>query len=286
MDLPPPPFVSTAAKDLAGWVALFDPAELPVLADTAAALEEWRANEDMVDAHMLAEVIGRDPLMSLKLLAHVARHCRGRTWDDEQGGVETITAALVLMGIGPFFRVFGPQPVAEEWLADIDGAVDGFAAVLRRSHRASAFALAFAAHRMDPDASIIHEAALLHDFAELLLWLRAPALAQQLMSLQRHDRRLRSAHAQQQVLGLELPDLQHELMLRWRLPRMLIRITDDRHQDDPQVRNVLLAIRVARHSALDWEDEALPDDLADLGALLQLGLEPVRRLLLDIDAPD
>ena len=35
----------------------------------------------------------------------------------------------------------------------------------------------FAAHRMDHDAAVLHEAALLHDFAELLLWVRAPALA-------------------------------------------------------------------------------------------------------------
>ena len=39
------------------------------------------------------------------------------------------------------------------------------------------FALAFAVHRMDHDAPVIHAAALLHDFAELLLWLHAPVLS-------------------------------------------------------------------------------------------------------------
>jgi hypothetical protein len=37
------------------------------------ALEEWRANEDAVDAHLLSETIVRDPLMTLKVFSHLAR---------------------------------------------------------------------------------------------------------------------------------------------------------------------------------------------------------------------
>jgi hypothetical protein len=87
---------------------------------------------------------------------------------------------------------------------------------------------------------------------------------------------------------VELPALQHELMLRWRLPELLVRITDDnpatRHRDAHQVRNVLLAIRVARHSAEGWHNPALPDDVADLASLLNLATEPTLRLLHDIDS--
>jgi len=57
MDTTPPPFLTKAPRDIAGWAALFDPMELPVLAETAAAIEEWRANEDAVDAHMLADTL-------------------------------------------------------------------------------------------------------------------------------------------------------------------------------------------------------------------------------------
>ena len=52
-------------------------------------------------------------------------------------------------------------------------------------------------------------------------------------------------------------------------------ITDDRHAGHRQVRNVRLAIRVARHSAQGWDNPALPDDVAEIGRLLQLG--PSRR---------
>jgi hypothetical protein len=137
---------------------------------------------------------------------------------------------------------------------------------------------------MDPDASVIHEAALLHDFAELLLWLRAPSLALQIAERQRRDPALRSAKAQQELLHVELAELQHALMMRWSLPPLLVQITDDQRADDVQVRNVLLAVRVARHSARGWDNPALPDDVRDVAQLLQLGEEPTRRLLLDIDA--
>jgi hypothetical protein len=52
------------------------------------------------------------------------------------------------------------------------------------------------------------------------------------------------------------------------------------------VRNVLLAIQVARHSANGWDNPAIPDDLREIAALLQLGVEPTLRMLRDIDQPN
>lgn len=283
MIAPHPPFLIQPERDLRGWVSRFDPMALPVLAETANMLEAWRANEDAVDAHLLSQTISRDPLMTLKLFALVAQVTHRRSWDDARGDAETVTAALVMLGIGPFFRHFGPQASAEDWLRQSPGAVEGFMTVLRRSHRAAGFSLAFAAHRLDHDAAVLHEAALLHDFAELLLWLHAPALALAVAQRLHAQPGLRSLQAQQEVLNIGLPDLQHALMVAWRLPSLLVRITDDRHVEDVQVRNVLLAIRVARHSMQSWEDPALPDDVRDIAALLQLGEEPVRRLLHEVD---
>jgi hypothetical protein len=48
------------------------------------------------------------------------------------------------------------------------------------------------------------------------------------------------------------------------------------------VRNVQLAIRVARHSALGWDNPALPDDVDEVAALLNLGIEPTLSLLHDL----
>ena len=275
----PPLFIASAPRSLAAWATAFDHESLPVLAATAEALEELRANEDATDAHMLAETIASDPLMTLKVLAHVAALRRGRDGSD----VETATEALVMLGITPFFRAFAVQPVVDDLLRDQAEALAGFKRVLRRAHRAANFAICFAVHRMDHDAPVIHEAALLHDFAELLLWLRAPTMALEISHRQLAEPGLRSAEVQRRLLNVELADLQHELMLRWHLPAMLVRITDQHHASDPQVRNVLLAMRVARHSAMGWDNPALPDDVHDIAELLNMGLEPTMRLLRQVD---
>ena len=86
------------------------------------------------------------------------------------------------------------------------------------------------------------------------------------------------------MLNVEISELQQALMTAWRLPSLLVEITNDHSKAATiQVRNVQLAIRVARHSAQGWDNAALPDDLHDIGALLQLGPEPTQRLLLEID---
>ena len=59
----------------------------------------------------------------------------------------------------------------------------------------------------------------------------------------------------------------------------------DDHAQRPttQLRNVQLAIRLARHTARGWDNAAIPDDISDVANLLHLGLEPTARLLRDID---
>jgi HD-like signal output (HDOD) protein len=274
--------LSAPLPSLDAWVQAFAQAEIPVLAETAEQLAHMRATEDDVDANGLGEMIATDPLMSLKVLAHANELTRSRS-EGLRAAPETVTAALVLMGITPFFRDFGPQPTLEERLADNDEALLGLSRVMQRAERASRYALGFAAHRLDPDAAVIHSAALLHDFAEMLLWVHAPDLALKIADLQEADRQLRSTAAQRQVLGIELTDLEQALMKRWRLPDLLTRITSDKDARDPQVRCVQLAVRLARHTARGWDDPAVPDDLHDIAELLNLSEAHTLKLLHDFD---
>lgn len=279
----PNAFITKAPRDLAGWVALFDHSALPALAATVEALQELGENEDAVDAHLLADSVVNDPLMTIKVLAHVAHLRRGRGGGD----TETVTEALVMLGIPPFFRAFGALGAAEARLAEQGAALDGFCRVLRRSRRAARFAMGFAVHRMDHDAAVLHEAALLHDFAELLLWLRAPALAFEIQRRQAVDSTLRSTVVQREVLNIELDELEHALMLKWRLPSLLVEMTDEHATKvTPQVRNVQLAIRVARHSALGWDNAAMPDDIRDVAQLLNMSGDAAIRLLREIDVEE
>jgi len=263
---PPGPQLTQPLRDLAAWTAHFRAAEIPVLAHTADALEALRVNEESVDANGIGETIASDPLMTLKVLAYASTHRSARVVTD----VETVTSALVMMGISPFFAAFGPQPTVEDRLATEPQALQGLTDTLRRAHRGANFALGFAVHRMDHDAAVIHAAALLHDFAEMLLWCHAPLLALRIRDAQGADPTLRSSVAQLALLNIELADLQQALMRAWRLPELLIRISDDRHADNASVRSVALALRLARHSAQGWDNPAIPDDINDIANLLNL----------------
>jgi HD-like signal output (HDOD) protein len=214
----------------------------------------------------------------LKVLAHTASHRSSRVVTDP----ETVTSALVMMGISPFFRAFGPQPTVQERLAGEPAALQGLDDTLRRAHRSANFALGFAVHRIDHDATVIHAAALLHDFAEMLLWCLAPALALRIRDAQRADPALRSGAAQLTVLGIELADLQQSLMKAWRLPELLIRINDERHADQANVQSVTLAVRLARHTAHGWDNPAIPDDVREIAALLNLSEAAALQLVQDI----
>jgi HD-like signal output (HDOD) protein len=267
-------------RDLSAWVAYFRQAEIPVLGNTSDALEAMRANEDEVDANLIGEMVADDPLMTLKVLAYAAAHRPPRLVTD----VETVTAAVVLMGISPFFAAFGPQPVIEDRLAAEPEAQQGLNEVMRRAHRAARFALAFAVHRQDHDAAVIYEAALLHDLAEMLLWCHAPALALRLRAAQRADPTLRSRTAQTSLLNVDLADLQQALMKAWALPELLIRITDDRHAAHPSVQSVVLAIRLARHTANGWDNAGIPDDITALAELLNLSIAATLKFVRDQDS--
>jgi HD-like signal output (HDOD) protein len=235
-----------------------------------------------VDAHTLGEALSSDPLMTLKLMAHAGRN-RSSRWITE---TETVTPTLLMVGISPFFRIFGPQPTIESLLQNKPAALAGLQAVIRRAHRAANFALGFAVHRMDGDAPVIYEAALLHDFVEMLLWCQAPSLAMAIAERQSQDSTLRTAQVQREILNVELTDVQHGLMHEWRLPQLLIDITDDKHTEHPIVKNVMLSIRLARHTANGWDNPAIPDDIKEIAALLNLSSTAALQLVRDIEGND
>jgi hypothetical protein len=91
--------------------------------------------------------------------------------------------------------------------------------------------------------------------------------------IQLHDKALRSRDVQQQVLGFTLAGLQKELVKQWGLPELLLTQMDGDSVKSQRVRNVTLAVNLARHSANGWDDAALPDDYSELGELLHLPVE-------------
>jgi HD-like signal output (HDOD) protein len=258
-------------NSLDGWIGYFSRAELPVLRQTAKQLGELARNQDSVSGRAIASTVLQDPMMTANVLSFIEAHrSRSRNAD-----ITTIDRAIMMMGIGPFFRAFSRLRVLETQLQSYPQALLGVLKVIGRARAAARYARDWAVLRHDLDLDEITVAALLHDLAEILLWSFAPSLALEIVALQQADRKLRSRDAQRRVLGVTLLDLQLTLARAWKLPALLQRLMDDQHAENPRVQNVLFAVNLARHCANGWTDAGLPGDFRDVAGLLRLPVETV-----------
>lgn len=263
------PMLDQPLHDLEAWVRFFSSAEIPILRKTARRLEEARQNSDRVNGRDIAAIVLQDPLMAIRVLAYI-HPFRGKHLRSD---ITTIANAVMMLGIEPFFTHFESPATIEAMLKDEPQALLGVLQVIRRVQRASTYAHDWAFERHDLNIEEVALAALLHDLAEILLWCFAPRLAIKIRDLHLADKTLRSATAQQQVLGFPLFDLQRALCTAWHLPELLSTLMDDDNAFQPRVRNVILAVNLARHSSSDWTDAALPDDFSAIEKLLHIKRE-------------
>ena len=253
-------------SDLESWVGFFSNAELPILRQTARRLAEARQNIDKVGGRDIANIVMQDPLMAIRVLAYIqtvsGKHLRS--------DITNIGNAVMMIGIEPFFNKMDTSLSIEAMLKNEPQALLGVLQVIRRAQRASHYAHDWAFERHDMNIDEVALAALLHDLPEILLWCFAPKLAIEIRDRQHADKSLRSATAQEQVLGIRLSDLQLALCTVWHLPELLNTLLDDANAQSPRVQNVTLAVNLARHSAGGWKDAALPDDFAAIEKLLHI----------------
>lgn len=262
----------------AHWVQTLGAVQIPVLRSTRDAIAAWQQMPERADANSLAHTVLPDPLMTLRVLMCVQQRLGSRL----RTPVETVTAGIVMLGVEPFFTHLGDPPVLEDRLADEPLALAGVLQAIERSHCAARLAAAFAIQRQDEDAEVLHQAALLDNFAGLLLWCEAPAQALDIAQRLQADATLRSADVQRAVLGVELATLEHALMAQWGLPDFLRNMTDPGQSARPGPRSVMLAVRIARHSQSGWDNAALPDDYAELGHLLNISSGAAGQLVREV----
>lgn len=247
--------------------------DVPVLGSTVEALRTMRRDEDRVTAREISRLVLRDPLMTLKAL----RFAEANRGNRQSADITTVEHVVMMHGIHNFLRAFVNVVPLEAVLAQDPVALDGARAVVSRAQHAAAYARSIAFQRHDSESDEVVIGALLHDLAELMLWLHAPREESEIRHLLEEAHGLRSAPTQQLVLGFTHMELQLALAKAWRLPDLLQRLMDDEHADHPRVVNVALASRLSRHLAHGWFDPALPDDFADIQKLLNTTPDSVRR---------
>lgn len=261
------------------WIARFGQSELPVLARTIDELQTVCRDLDNVSMPRIADIVMHDPLMTFKVLRYIQqRRSRRQTVD-----VTTISHSLMMLGIEPFMAHFADQESLESRLAGNPMALKGARSVISRARHAALYARDWAVLRHDIEIDEVTTAALLHDFAELLIWCFAPTTAVEMEDTQRLFQK-RSEAVQRETLGFPMIALQLELAHTWQLPELLCQLMDERNALTPRALNVSLAVALARHSAHGWDDAALPDDFAAIGRLIGLSPDGARERILKIAA--
>ena len=267
-------------QDTEAWLLLFSNNSLPILRNTKRHLEAMGQDIDKADPRELAHVILQDPIMAVRVLAYI-QPLRGRAL---QNDITTIAGALMMSGLEPFFHRFKDLPTIEGMLEGEDPhALLGALKIIRRAQRAAEYAHHWATWRHDLNMEEVRIAALLHDLAEILVWCFAPKLGLQMEAEHVAHPTMRSAAIQMKVLGLTLQEIQVALCGVWHLPELLRHLIDDDNANQPRVRNVTLAVRLARHSAHGWDDPAdvheLVGQLREIGELLHIKPEVVKQHL-------
>lgn len=229
---------------------------------------------DNADLNALAAVIASDPLMTLRVLRQASAPQRGGL----HSAPKTVLEAMILMGTGPLFRSCQDLKVVQDLLADDPEALAGLTLAMARAYRAARIAHRLASMLDDPDAEVIHEVALLHDFTELLLWVYRPRVAaatrRTLTDAERHAHR-RQAHHE---LPVDLVQLGQQLMRAWRLHPQLIRMGEGSDAPTSRAHLIDLAVRLADGEA-DGDEGPDSFTIADAAQTLKLGADATREVL-------
>jgi len=273
--------MNAATNDAKAWLKKLSRVNIPVLKQTARGLAKLKLDEDNLSARDISIVALNDPFMVFKILSYAKKHPGKRQVQD----LVEVEAAIIMMGTSTFFRNLAPDLLVDDRLASDIPALTHLLQLIKRAHRAAYYAADWAAMHKDLHSEEIWIAALLHDFAEMLMWCFAPDKMNKIFALQKANKALRSKDVQEHVLGFHLMDLQKELIRVYGMPPLLSQLMDDEEEDlDKRATNVSLAVNLARHSANGWDDAALPDDYEAIAKFLHVDVERVLFLIKHPDA--
>jgi HD-like signal output (HDOD) protein len=264
-----------ASKDINTWINFIRNAEIPVLKHTAREITRLKEDEENLSARAISNAVLNDPMMVFKVLSFSQKHRGKKQLQD----LVQADQAILMMGTTSFFSNLPPNILVEDMLKTNLPALMHLLRLIRRAHQAARFAADWATHLADLHAEEVRTAALLHDLSEMLMWCFAPDKMNTIYAMQHADKTLRSAAVQQEVLGFKLLDLQKELVEAFQLPPLLSKLMQDSASTEQRVRNVTLAVNLARHSANGWDDAALPDDYRDVADLLRMDIARVLRIV-------
>lgn len=245
--------------------------QIPVLLQTINSLSDLKLQDQSIVSSDISQTILYDPLFTLQLIRYITQNPTKRRFAD----ITTAEHAIMMLGIEPFFNIFGNNAVLEEQPLE-PAILHSLYKTARRCFVSGMLAKFIGQKQKDMQPEELQVAALLHDIAEILLWIYFPIQARHIALLMQMHPNERSANIQKKVLGFPLSDIEVELCSRWHLPPLTIELISSQHkenfplqtQTDKRIKTVLVAVRYIRHASKSWTDPAVFDDLTDISALL------------------
>ncbi|WP_288841756.1 HDOD domain-containing protein [uncultured Deefgea sp.] len=264
-------------KSATSWINTISQIDIPILASTREHITKLRSNMECIDLRDLAFVIGHDPLLSLKMLKHQAvRRSPQQTTD-----ITNIEKVLLMIGVKEFFEIIRDCTILEEELSKNTDTLQICLKTCARAYYAAQLAETMSKFRRDIDPKEIITAALLHETAEVLLWLAAPELMLEIRDTLKNNPEIRSKTTQKKVLGCTVNELQQELITHWHLPKILLHLIDESYINDPRVILVLTSTSIARHTEWSWNQELNYIDIEKSAKLLQISNDEAHTVIVN-----
>lgn len=211
------------------------------------------------------DIILRDPGLAL----HTLNQLRAGSGKPLRAEISSMAQAAMLLGIDRAKRLPLGQPQLESTLTSY--AQQGYVRAACRAFHAAFQAWDWAHIKNDHAPEEVLLAALLHDVAEMALWVTAPEKMHQFRRLMLKDG-LPTDEAQYIAFGESLEHFSREIADRWQLPGLVGEALRPENASKPRVRGVMLAVQLARTSERGWyweKAERVMPQIADyLGASL------------------
>lgn len=214
------------------------------------------------------DIILRDPGLAL----HTLKQLQAGSGKPLKAEISSMAQAAMLLGIDRAKRLPLGQPQQESTLTGY--AQQGYVRAASRAFHAAFQAWDWAHIKNDHAPEEVLLAALLHDVAEMALWVTAPEKMHQFRKLMLKDG-LPTDEAQYIAFGESLEHFSREIADRWQLPGLVNEALRPENANKPRVRGVMLAVQLARCTERGWYWEKAERVMPQIADYLGTSLDEV-----------